>query len=54
VVLSAAGAQAAEIKVVERHGPRAILADLTPKFESATGHTLAITVIETARSGIAF
>jgi molybdate transport system substrate-binding protein len=47
VALSAAGAQAAEIKVVSANGPRAILADLTPKFESATVHKLAITVIET-------
>src|SRR5438132_10740188 len=47
VALAAAGAQAAEIKVVSANGPRVILADLTPKFESATGHKLAITVIET-------
>ena len=47
VALSAAGAQAAEIKVLSANGPRAILADLTPKLESATGNTLAITVIET-------
>jgi molybdate transport system substrate-binding protein len=47
VALSAAGALAAEIKVVSANGPRAILADLTPKFESATGHKLATTVIET-------
>jgi molybdate transport system substrate-binding protein len=47
LVLSAVGALAAEIKVVSANGPRAILTDLTPKFESATGHKLAITVIET-------
>ena len=42
-----AGAHAAEIKVISANGPRAVLAELTPKFESATGHKLAITIIET-------
>jgi molybdate transport system substrate-binding protein len=38
---------AAEIKVISANGPRAVLADLTGKFESATGHKLAITIVET-------
>jgi len=41
------GTHAAEIKVISANGPRAVLAELTPKFESATGHKLAITVTET-------
>ena len=40
-------AHAAEIKVISANGPRAVLADLTGKFESASGHKLAITIIET-------
>ena len=42
-----AGADAAEIRVVSANGLRAVLAELTPKFESATGHKLAITITET-------
>jgi molybdate transport system substrate-binding protein len=42
-----AGAHAAEIKVISANGPRAVLAELTPKFESTTGHKLAITITET-------
>jgi molybdate transport system substrate-binding protein len=38
---------AAEIKVISANGPRAVLADLTGTFESASGHKLAITIIET-------
>ena len=38
---------AAEIKVISANGLRAVLADLTPTFESATGHKLAITITET-------
>src|SRR5262245_63506055 len=47
--LSLAGthALAAEIKVISANGPRQVLADITGTFESATGHKLAITVIET-------
>jgi molybdate transport system substrate-binding protein len=41
------GADAAEIKVISANGPRAVLADITGQFESASGHKLAITVIET-------
>jgi molybdate transport system substrate-binding protein len=41
------GAGAAEIKVISANGPRAVLADLSGPFESASGHKLAITVIET-------
>ena len=33
--------------MISANGPRAVLADITGKFESATGHKLAITVIET-------
>jgi molybdate transport system substrate-binding protein len=40
-------AHAAEIKVISANGPRAVLAELTPKFESASGHKLAITITET-------
>ncbi len=47
VTSQGAGALAAEIKVISANGPRAVLADLTGKFESATGHKLAITIIET-------
>ena len=42
-----AGAHAAGIKVISANGPRAVLAELTPRFESATGHKLAITITET-------
>jgi molybdate transport system substrate-binding protein len=45
--MSAQGAHAAEIKVISANGPRAVLTDLTGKFESASGHKLAITVTET-------
>ena len=47
ISLVTAGAEAAEIKVISANGPRAVLADITGNFESATGHKLAITVIET-------
>ena len=36
-------AEAAELNVLSTNGMRAIMEDLRPKFERATGHTLAIT-----------
>jgi molybdate transport system substrate-binding protein len=47
ISLVAANAEAAEIKVISANGPRAVLAGITGTFERATGHKLAITVIET-------
>jgi molybdate transport system substrate-binding protein len=38
---------AAEIKVISANGLRAVLADVTPAFESATGHKLVTTITET-------
>src|SRR5215211_7391316 len=35
-------AEAAELKVLSTDGMRAVMEDLGPKFERATGHTLAI------------
>jgi molybdate transport system substrate-binding protein len=46
-IISAHSSHAAEIKVISANGPRAVLTELTPKFESASGHKLAITVTET-------
>lgn len=40
-------AHAAEIKVISANGLRAVLADLKSRYESASGNTLAITVVET-------
>jgi len=41
------GARAAEIKVISANSPRAVLNDLTGKFESSSGHKLTIAVTET-------
>jgi molybdate transport system substrate-binding protein len=38
---------AAEIKVISANGLRAVLADIAPAFQAATGHTLAVTITET-------
>ena len=38
---------AAEIKVISANGLRAVLADIAPTFQAATGHTLAVTITET-------
>ena len=46
-IISAHNSRAAEIRVISANGPRAVLAELAPKFESASGHKLAITVTET-------
>lgn len=43
------GAQAAEVKVLSAVGMRQVMLDLGPKFERATGHTLAISF---ASSGV--
>jgi molybdate transport system substrate-binding protein len=40
-------ASAAEIKVISANGMREVIADTKAKFESASGHKLAITVVET-------
>src|SRR3981189_2994186 len=37
----------AEIKVISANGLRAVLADVSPAFESATGHKLVTTITET-------
>jgi molybdate transport system substrate-binding protein len=42
VVLHAATAKAAEIKILSANGMREVLQDLGPQFERATGHRLAI------------
>ena len=39
---TAASASSAEIKVLSANGMREVMQDLGPKFESATGHKLAI------------
>jgi molybdate transport system substrate-binding protein len=39
--------QAAEIKIISANGLRAVLADITPGFQAATGHALAVTITET-------
>ena len=38
---------AAEIKVISANGMREVIADTKAKFEAATGHKLAVTVVET-------
>jgi molybdate transport system substrate-binding protein len=40
-------AHAAEIKIISANGLRAVLADIAPGFQAATGHTLATTITET-------
>src|SRR4051812_47699133 len=47
VPIALAAAHAAEIKVISANGLRDVLADVTPAFESATGHKLATTITET-------
>ena len=42
LMLTAAQALAAEVKVLSAIGMRQVMLDLGPKFEAATGHTLAI------------
>jgi molybdate transport system substrate-binding protein len=49
-LLAAAGmsaASAAEIKVISANGMREVIAETKAKFEQASGHTLAVTVVET-------
>jgi molybdate transport system substrate-binding protein len=43
----AASAAAAEIKVISANGMREVIAETKAKFEAASGHTLAVTVVET-------
>jgi molybdate transport system substrate-binding protein len=43
LLLSAAGASAAEIKVLCSNGLREVFAELRPEFERASGHTVAVT-----------
>lgn len=43
LLVAGIGAQAAEVKVLSAVGMRQVMLDLGPKFERATGHTLAIT-----------
>ena len=43
-------AEAAELKVLSAIGMQAVMEDLGPKFERATGHKLAITFDTPARS----
>ena len=43
-------AEAAELKVLSAIGMQAVMEDLGPKFERATGHKLAITFATLARS----
>jgi molybdate transport system substrate-binding protein len=38
---------AAEIKVISANGMREVIADTKAAFEAATGHRLAVTVVET-------
>jgi molybdate transport system substrate-binding protein len=45
--MSHPAAHAAEIKVISANGLRDVLADITPAFQAATGHTLAVTITET-------
>lgn len=45
--IAMSGAQSAELKIVSANGLRAVLADLKSKYETTSGHTLAITVVET-------
>jgi len=42
-----APAAAAEIKVISANGMREVIAETKAKFEAASGHTLAVTVVET-------
>src|SRR5262245_3226190 len=44
---AAAPAAAAEIKVISANGMREVIAETKAKFEAASGHTLAVTVVET-------
>ncbi len=48
-VLAVAGmtAQAAEIKVISANGMREVIAETQARFEAASGHRLAVTVVET-------
>ena len=39
--------QAAEIKVISANGMREVIAETKAKFEAASGHRLAVTVVET-------
>ena len=45
--MSAKPIHAAEINVISANGLRAVLADIAPAFERASGHKLAVTVTET-------
>src|SRR5262249_8434287 len=42
-----ATSHAAEITIISANGLRAVLADITPAFQAATGPTLAVTITET-------
>jgi molybdate transport system substrate-binding protein len=46
-ILTAQATHAAEIKIISANGLRAVLADIAPAFQAATGHTLAVTITET-------
>ena len=45
--MSAEATPAAGIKVISANGLRAVLADIAPAFERASGHRLAVTITET-------
>ena len=52
LLLVGMAAEAAEPNVLSTNGMRAIMEDLRPQFERATGHTLAITFDNTRRGGV--
>src|SRR5229473_5843979 len=43
MALAGGGAEAAEIRVLSANGVKTIMADLVPRFESASGHRLIVT-----------
>src|SRR5262245_37754797 len=45
--ISLSGATAAEIKLISANGMREVIAETKAAFEAASGHTLAVTVVET-------
>src|SRR5262245_51983012 len=47
LTMSAEATPAAGIKVISANGLRAVLADIAPAFERASGHRLAVTITET-------
>jgi molybdate transport system substrate-binding protein len=46
-IIGASMSHSAEIKVISANGMREVIADTKAAFEAATGHTLAVTVVET-------